>query len=114
MNPALRDPSRVTPEHTVRDETPSDNDDSPADGIQGDDAETPDKKKAIKIANVTKDGPAEKAGLKVGDLIAVVNDKPVEGNNTLQQSVEDGATVALFYENRTPELRLQNVNLNED
>jgi type I restriction enzyme R subunit len=31
-----------------------------------------------------------------------------------QQSVEDGATVALFYENRTPELRLDNVNLNED
>jgi type I restriction enzyme R subunit len=31
-----------------------------------------------------------------------------------QQSVEDGATVALFYENRTPELRLQNANLNED
>jgi type I restriction enzyme R subunit len=31
-----------------------------------------------------------------------------------QQSVEDGATVALFYENRTPELRLENTNLNED
>ncbi len=31
-----------------------------------------------------------------------------------QQSVEDGATVALFYENRTPGLRLQNANLNED
>jgi type I restriction enzyme, R subunit len=31
-----------------------------------------------------------------------------------QQSVEDGATVALFYENRTPELRLENANLNED
>ena len=31
-----------------------------------------------------------------------------------QQSVEDGATVGLFYENRTPELRLQNANLNED
>jgi type I restriction enzyme R subunit len=30
-----------------------------------------------------------------------------------QQSVEDGATVALFYENRTPELRLENLNLNE-
>ncbi len=31
-----------------------------------------------------------------------------------QQSVEDGATVPLFYENRTPELRLENPNLNED
>ncbi len=31
-----------------------------------------------------------------------------------QQSVEDGATVPLFYENRTPELHLKNPNLNED
>ena len=31
-----------------------------------------------------------------------------------QQSVEDGATVPLFYENRTPEFRLVNPNLNED
>lgn len=31
-----------------------------------------------------------------------------------QQSVEDGATVPLFYENRTPELRLENPHLNED
>jgi type I restriction enzyme R subunit len=31
-----------------------------------------------------------------------------------QQSVEDKATVPLFYENRTPELRLENPNLNED
>jgi type I restriction enzyme R subunit len=31
-----------------------------------------------------------------------------------QQSVEDGATVRLFYENRTPELRLQNPTLNDD
>jgi type I restriction enzyme R subunit len=31
-----------------------------------------------------------------------------------QQSVEDGATVPLFYENRTPELRLENPQLNED
>jgi len=31
-----------------------------------------------------------------------------------QQSVEDGATVPLFYENRTPELRLENPNLNEN
>lgn len=31
-----------------------------------------------------------------------------------QQSVEDGATVPLFYENRTPELRLENPSLNED
>lgn len=31
-----------------------------------------------------------------------------------QQSVEDGATVPLFYENQTPELRLENPNLNDD
>jgi type I restriction enzyme R subunit len=31
-----------------------------------------------------------------------------------QQAVEDGATVALFYENRTPELKLTNPSLNED
>ena len=31
-----------------------------------------------------------------------------------QQSVEDGATVPLFYENRTPELQLVNPALNED
>jgi len=31
-----------------------------------------------------------------------------------QQSVQDKATVPLFYENRTPELRLENPNLNED
>lgn len=31
-----------------------------------------------------------------------------------QQSVEDGATVTLFYENRTPELRLENPNLNDE
>jgi type I restriction enzyme R subunit len=31
-----------------------------------------------------------------------------------QQSVEDGATVPLYYENRTPELQLVNPDLNED
>ena len=31
-----------------------------------------------------------------------------------EQSVEDGATVPLYYENRTPELRLENPSLNED
>ncbi len=31
-----------------------------------------------------------------------------------QQSVEDGATVPLYYENRTPELELVNLNFNED
>lgn len=31
-----------------------------------------------------------------------------------QQSVEDGATVPLFYENRTPELHLDNPNLNDE
>jgi len=31
-----------------------------------------------------------------------------------QQSVEEGATVPLFYENRTPELQLVNPDLNDD
>lgn len=31
-----------------------------------------------------------------------------------QQSIEDGATVPLFYENRTPELQLTNPDLNDD
>lgn len=31
-----------------------------------------------------------------------------------QQSAEDGATVPLYYENRTPELRLENPTINED
>ncbi|KXK55789.1 MAG: HsdR family type I site-specific deoxyribonuclease [Chlorobi bacterium OLB7] len=31
-----------------------------------------------------------------------------------QQSVQDGATVPLYYQNRTPELQLTNPNLNED
>jgi type I restriction enzyme R subunit len=31
-----------------------------------------------------------------------------------QQSIEDGATVPLFYENRTPELQLVNPDLNDD
>src|ERR1700686_106104 len=31
-----------------------------------------------------------------------------------QQSIEDGATVPLFYENRTPELHLVNPDLNDD
>jgi type I restriction enzyme R subunit len=31
-----------------------------------------------------------------------------------QQSIEDGATVPLFYENRTPELQLVNLDLNDD
>ncbi len=39
-----------------------------------------------------------------GDYISVYD---------FQQSVEDGATVPLFYENRTPELRLKNPDLND-
>ena len=40
-----------------------------------------------------------------GDYVAI---------SDFQQSVEDGATVPLFYENRTPELQLVNPDLNED
>jgi len=40
-----------------------------------------------------------------GDYVSIYNFK---------QSVDDGATVPLFYENRIPELQLTNENLNED
>ena len=40
-----------------------------------------------------------------GDYVSVYN---------FQQSIEDGATVPLFYENRIPELQLANENFNED
>jgi len=40
-----------------------------------------------------------------GDYISIYNFK---------QSIDDGATVPLFYENRIPELQLTNENLNED
>ena len=40
-----------------------------------------------------------------GDYVSVYN---------FAQSIEDGATVPLYYENRTPELQLTNENLNDD
>jgi len=40
-----------------------------------------------------------------GDYVSIYN---------FRQSVDDGATVPLFYENRIPELQLTNENLNED
>ena len=40
-----------------------------------------------------------------GDYVSVYN---------FAQSIEDGATVPLYYENRTPELQLANEDLNED
>ena len=40
-----------------------------------------------------------------GDYVSIYN---------FAQSIEDGATVPLYYENRIPELQLTNENLNED
>ncbi len=40
-----------------------------------------------------------------GDYVSIYN---------FQQSIEDGATVPLFYENRIPELQLKNENFNDD
>ena len=40
-----------------------------------------------------------------GDYVSIYN---------FQQSIEDGATVPLFYENRIPELQLANENFKED
>jgi len=47
----------------------------------------------------------EKTRQVFGDYVSIYN---------FQQSVEDRATVPLFYENRIPELQLANENLNED
>lgn len=47
----------------------------------------------------------EKTRQVFGDYVSIYN---------FRQSVEDGATVPLFYENRIPELQLTNENLNED
>ena len=51
-------------------------------------------------------------------IVGVERTKEVFGSYVsiydFQQSVEDGATVPLFYENRTPELQLVNPDLNED
>ncbi len=47
----------------------------------------------------------EKTRQVFGDYISVYD---------FQQSVADGATVPLYYENRIPELQLVNINLNED
>ncbi len=50
-------------------------------------------------------GEEEKTRQVFGDYISVYD---------FRQSVEDGATVPLYYENRIPELQLTNENLNED
>ncbi len=47
----------------------------------------------------------EKTSEVFGDYVCIYN---------FQQSIEDGATVPLFYENRIPELQLTNPDLNED
>ncbi|HIK15822.1 MAG TPA: type I restriction endonuclease subunit R [Leptolyngbyaceae cyanobacterium M33_DOE_097] len=47
----------------------------------------------------------EKTREEFGDYISIYN---------FRQSIEDGATVPLFYENRIPELQLTNEELNED
>jgi type I site-specific restriction-modification system R (restriction) subunit len=58
------------------------------------------------LVRLNPDAPAEDRTREVfGDYVSIYD---------FQQSVEDGATVRLFYENRTPELRLQNPALNDD
>jgi type I restriction enzyme R subunit len=47
----------------------------------------------------------EKTRAEFGDYISIYN---------FRQSIEDGATVPLYYENRIPELQLANVDLNEE
>lgn len=47
----------------------------------------------------------EKTRQEFGDYISIYNFK---------QSIEDGATVPLYYENRIPEMQLENEDLNED
>ena len=50
-------------------------------------------------------GEEEKTRLVFGDYVSIYNFK---------QSIDDGATVPLFYENRIPEVQLSNDNLNQD
>src|SRR5947209_11255918 len=47
----------------------------------------------------------EKTRTVFGDYVSIYN---------FRQSIEDGTTVALYYENRIPELQLTNANFNED
>jgi len=44
-------------------------------------------KKGVLVAQVMKDGPADKAGIKSGDIIVAVNDKPVSKVSQLQKYV---------------------------
>jgi serine protease Do len=54
--------------------------------------------KGVLVANVLKDGPAEKAGIKQGDLIVAYGGKPVENPDAFRNDVavtDIGSTVAL-------------------
>jgi photosystem II stability/assembly factor-like uncharacterized protein len=51
-------------------------------GVQGDDA-----KPGAKLTSITKDGPAEKAGLKTGDVILKLDGKDVEGYDQFTEAV---------------------------
>jgi S1-C subfamily serine protease len=43
----------------------------------------------VLVATVRADSPAAKAGIKVGDVITAVNDKPVPDGNTLVAQIGD-------------------------
>src|SRR5262249_29062401 len=51
-------------------------------GIQGEDA-----KDGVKLTVITKDGPSEKAGLKVGDIVKTVDSKAVPGYEKLLDEI---------------------------
>jgi len=57
-----------------------------------------DRPRGALVSSVVKDGPSEKAGVKPGDVILAVNDKPVEVSSelpTVIARVKPGASVAL-------------------
>jgi regulator of sigma E protease len=49
----------------------------------------------VGVANVGKDSPAERAGLKDGDKITAINDTPVTGRDQFKRALQEGREVAL-------------------
>jgi photosystem II stability/assembly factor-like uncharacterized protein len=80
-------------------------------GIQGEDAKDKEGKDAAKITAVTKDGPAEKAGLKVGDLVKSAEKKAIAKYSevaalTRDRKAGDKVTLEVLREDKTQEITI--------